>query len=175
MMIIDMMKSTMKCRWKGREMEVVGVVRRKKRPKKRESKKERRFHLLTMLVKKERKKERKKESWLVLWHINHWKFLNGKSCLYIYEVRMISFQAFFVWELLLIVHTWNCSLLRSNLLWMQCTCYTVPTTSGRLHRSPLVWAYQWLLSQPLSSPQSSHNDSLWALGITKSQGARSGL
>ena len=42
------------------------------------------------------------------------------------------------------------------------------TTSGRLHGSPLVWACQWPLSQPLSSPQLSHNNSLWALGIRKS-------
>ena len=63
----------------------------------------------------------------------------------------------------MIVHTWNSSPLRSNLLWLRCTC-TIPTTSG----SPLVWACQWPSSQPLSSPQLSHNDSLWALGIIKS-------
>ena len=67
----------------------------------------------------------------------------------------------------MIVHTWNSSPLPSNLLRLQCT-YTVPSTSGRHHGSPLVWACQWPLSQPLSSPQFSHNDSLWALGITKS-------
>ena len=75
---------------------------------------------------------------------------------------------FFVWPLLLIVHTWNSSPLRSNLLRLQCTCCTVPTTSGRPYGSSLVWACQWPSSQPLSSPQLSHNDSLWALGITKS-------
>ena len=32
----------------------------------------------------------------------------------------------------------------------------------------LLWACQWASSQPLSSPQLSHNDSLRALGITKS-------
>ena len=64
--------------------------------------------------------------------------------------------------ILLIVHTW------SNLLRLQCTCSTVPTTSGRTHGSPLVSACQWPSSQPLSSPQLSHNDILWALGITKS-------
>ena len=69
---------------------------------------------------------------------------------------------------LLIVHTWNPSPLRSNLLRLQCTCCTVPTTSGRSHGSPLVWACQWPTSQPLSSPQLSHNVSLWAKGITKS-------
>ena len=68
-----------------------------------------------------------------------------------------------MWALLLIVHTWNSTPLRSNLLRLQCTC-TVPTTSG----SSLVWACQWPSSQPLSSPQLSHNDSLCAWGITKS-------
>ena len=63
----------------------------------------------------------------------------------------------------MIVHTWNSSPLRSNLVRLQCTC-TVPTTSG----SPLVWRCQWPSSQPLSSPQLSHNNSLWALEITKS-------
>ena len=76
-------------------------------------------------------------------------------------------QTFFVWALLLIVHTWNSSPLWSNLLRLQCTC-TVPMTSGRPHGSTLVWACQWPTSQPLSSPQLSHNDSLWAYGITGS-------
>ena len=39
--------------------------------------------------------------------------------------------------------------------------------SGTSHGSPLVWACQWPSSQPLSSPQLSHNDSLWASGISK--------
>ena len=69
---------------------------------------------------------------------------------------------FFVWALLLIVHTWNSSPLRSNLLRLQCTCCTVPTTSAKPHGRPLVWACQWPSSQPLSSIQLSHNDSLWA-------------
>ena len=56
--------------------------------------------------------------------------------------------------------------LRSNLLRMQCTCCTVPTTSERPHGSPLVWACQWPSSRPLSSPQLSYNDGLWPLGIT---------
>ena len=47
-------------------------------------------------------------------------------------------------------------------------CCTVPTTSRRLQGSPLVWACQKPSSQPLSSPQLSHNDSLWGYGITKS-------
>ena len=88
--------------------------------------------------------------------------------IYIYththEVHMISFQTFFVWALLLIVDTWNSSPLRSNLLQLQYTCCTILTTSG----SPLVWACQWPLLQPLSSPQLSHNDNLWAWGISKS-------
>ena len=73
-----------------------------------------------------------------------------------------KFPDFFIWALLLIVHTWNSSPLWSNLFWLQCTCCTVPTTSGRPHGSSLVWACQWPSSQPLSSPQLSHNDSLWA-------------
>ena len=83
-------------------------------------------------------------------------------------MHTISFQTFFVWALLLIEHTWNSSPFRSNLLRLQCTCCTPPTTSGRPHGSPLEWACQWPLSQPLSSPQLSHNDSLWAKGINKS-------
>ena len=67
----------------------------------------------------------------------------------------------------MIIHTWNSSPLRSNLLWLQCTCCTVPTTSARPHGSPLVWACQWPSSQPLSSPHLSHNYSLWSLGISK--------
>ena len=47
-------------------------------------------------------------------------------------------------------------------------CKTLPTTSGRHHGSPPVWACQWPSSQPLSSTQLSHNDSLWAEVITKS-------
>ena len=88
--------------------------------------------------------------------------------IYIYKDPEISFQTFFVWALLLIVHTWNSSLHWNNFLQLQCTCCTVPTTSERPHRSPLVSACQWPSSQPLSSPQLSHNNSLWAYGITKS-------
>ena len=73
-----------------------------------------------------------------------------------------KFPDFFVWVLLLIVHTWNSCPLRSNFLRLQCTCCTVPTTSGRPHGSPLVRACQWPSSRPLSSPQLSQNNSLWA-------------
>ena len=86
----------------------------------------------------------------------------NKIYIYIYKVHMISFQTFFVWALLLIVHTWNSSPLQVYLLQLQCTSCTVPTTSGRPHGSPLVWACQWPSSQFLSSPQLFHNDSLWA-------------
>ena len=47
-----------------------------------------------------------------------------------------KFPGFFVWALLLIVHTWNSNPIRSNLLRLQCTCCTVPTTSGRPHSNP---------------------------------------
>ena len=77
------------------------------------------------------------------------------------------FQIFVVFALLLIVHTWNTSPLKSNPLRLQCTC-TVPKTSGKPRGCPLVWVCQWPLSQPLLSPQLSHNDSFWAKGITKS-------
>ena len=80
----------------------------------------------------------------------------------------ISFLTFFVWTLLLIIHTWNSSPLRSNLLRLQCTCFTVRKKYGRPHGSPHVWTCQWPSSQPLSSPLLSHSDMLWALGITKS-------
>ena len=84
---------------------------------------------------------------------------------------------FFVWALLLIVHIWNSSPLPSNLLQLQCTFCTVPTTSGRPHGSSLLWACQWPSSQPLSSLQFSHNERQpMSLGNKqKSQGARSGL
>ena len=82
-----------------------------------------------------------------------------------------KFADFFVWALLWIVHTRNSSPLRSNLLQLQCTCCTIPATSGRPHGSPFVWACQWPSSQPLSSPQLP-----LSLGNNqKSQGARSGL
>ena len=70
-----------------------------------------------------------------------------------WQYNSISFQTFFIWALLLIVHTWNSSPLQSNLLRLQSTCCTVPTTSQRLHGSPLVLVCQWPSSQPLSSPQ----------------------
>ena len=102
-------------------------------------------------------------------------------CVYIYTHEYIyiyiyiyirgslnKFPDFFRMGILLIVHTWNSNPFRSNLLRLQCPFCTVPTTSGRSHGSPLVWACQWSSSQLLSSLQLSHNDSLWALGITKS-------
>ena len=107
--------------------------------------------------------------WVHIWvhvteHVFMWVCLWATMYVHtsIYEVHTISFQTFFVWALLLIVPTWNSSPLRSNLLQLQYTCCTVPTTSGRPHGSPLVWACKWPSSQLLSSPQLSHNDSLWA-------------
>ena len=40
-------------------------------------------------------------------------------------------------------------------------CVHIRGAYGRPHGSPLVWACLWPSSQPLSSPQLSHNDSLW--------------
>ena len=40
----------------------------------------------------------------------------GMASIEYYEAHMISFQTFFVWELLLIIHAWNSSPLLSNLL-----------------------------------------------------------
>ena len=85
-----------------------------------------------------------KRSSLTLWH-NRFQLTiaPGRSSVSALRcTRFIKcFQIFFIWALLLIVHTWNSSPLQSNLLQLQCTC-TVPTTSGRPHRSPLVWACQ---------------------------------
>ena len=98
---------------------------------------------------------------LVLWYINHCRLFIVKSCLYI-QGAYNNFQTFFVWALLLIVHTWNFSPLQSYFLRLQCTCCTIPTTSGRPHGSPLVWVCQSPSSQPLPSPKLSHNDNQWA-------------
>ena len=90
----------------------------------------------------------------------------------IYDVHTIRFQTFFVWALLLIVHTWNYSPIRSNLLRPQCTCCTVPTTSGRPHGSPLVWASTDGISSwsPLKLPYSNPNpnplaNQLWCIDL----------
>ena len=80
----------------------------------------------------------------------------------------MSLQTFLVWALLWILLTWSSNSLRSNVRQLQCTSCTVPTTSGRPQGSPLVWMCKWPSSQTLSSPQLSHNDSLWAKRITKS-------
>ena len=99
----------------------------------------------------------------ILFLVYFFKFLDFKHRANVeYEVHTISFQTFFELALFLIVHTWNSSPIRSRLLQLQCTCCTVPITSGRPHGTLLVWACQWPSSQPLSSPRLSHNDSLWA-------------
>ena len=97
------------------------------------------------------------------------KSIFPKLCFFIltpinFDIRgsLNKFPDFFLWALLLKVHTSNTSPLRSNLLRLQYTCCTVPITSRTTHGSPLVWACLWPSSQPLSSPRLSHNDSLWA-------------
>ena len=89
-----------------------------------------------------------------------WVCNDTHTLIYIYIYTYT--RLFFVWALLLVVHIWKYNPLRSNLLRLQCTCCTVLTTSRRPHGSSLVWECQWPSSQPLSSPQLSHNDSLWA-------------
>ena len=87
-----------------------------------------------------------------------WTFYSLYQYIYRYEEHTICFQTFSVWALLLRIHTWNSSPLRSHPLRLQCTCCIVPTTSGRPHGSPLVRACQWPSLQPLSSPQLSKTD-----------------
>ena len=64
------------------------------------------------------------QNWLVLSHLKHTYIQNSithththaRACTLnsvIYEVHTISFQTFFVWQLLLIMHTWNSSPLRT--------------------------------------------------------------
>ena len=78
------------------------------------------------------------------------------TLLYIYiQGSLNKFPYFFLYgHSLLIVHIWNSSPLQSNLLQLQYTCCTIPTTSGRP-----PWKSS---SQPLSSPQLSHNNNLGA-------------
>ena len=89
-----------------------------------------------------------------------------------YEVSSIRFQTFFVWELLLIVHTWNASPLRSNLLRLQCICCAIQTTSGRPHEvilcervNDLPHSLFHLLNCLITTASKFFP---WALGITKS-------
>ena len=108
---------------------------------------------------------------------NYYITCNSNAYLSIYLSLQI-YQSIYLWWSLnkfpdffrvgTFIDSTHMKLLRSNLLWMQCTCCAVPTTSARPHGRPLVWACQWPSSQPLSSPQLSHNDSLWAKGISKS-------
>ena len=106
--------------------------------------------------------------------LGSFKYLIDKMCLeiiYILNIRGAynKFPDFFIWALLLIVHTWNSSPLRCNLLRLQCTCCTIPTTSGTPHGIPLVWACQWPSSQPLSSLQLSHNELMEWAKVTESK------
>ena len=81
-----------------------------------------------------------------------------------------KFPDFFVSELLLIVHPWNSSPLRSNLLRLQCTCCTVPTTSERLHGSSFMWAYQ-LLYFGLRPGKKCHSKVMHRKEVTHSNGS----
>ena len=94
--------------------------------------------------------------------------------IYIYEVPLISFQTFFIWALLLIVHTWNSSPLWSNLLRLQCTLYHFNNFWKALWKSFCVSvSMTFITASFISSIVSWH---FLSLGIKqKSQGARSGL
>ena len=73
------------------------------------------------------------------WDRNPGDFTSVYIYIYIYtyiQGSINKFPDFFVWALLLIVHTWNSISLPSNLLRLQCTWCTIPTTSGRPHGSP---------------------------------------
>ena len=79
---------------------------------------------------------------------NVWKFLIG-------DIRgsLNKFPDFFHMGTFIESSHMKLKSLWSNLLRLQCTCCTVPTTSGRPQGSLLVWVCQWLSSLPLSSPQ----------------------
>ena len=62
-----------------------------------------------------------------------------KTSFKIYEVHTISFQTFFVWALLLIVHTWNTCPFRNNFFRLLCTCCTILTSSERPHEIYQLW------------------------------------
>ena len=68
-------------------------------------------------------------------------YIHVYTYIYIYTYICIETRStpdfFFVWALLLIVHTRNSSPIRRNLLRLQCTFCTVTTNSGRLHGCPL--------------------------------------
>ena len=66
------------------------------------------------------------------------KLILIRQYIYIY-IYIYEDPHFFPMALLLIVHIWKSRPLWSNLLRLQCTCCTVPTTSRRPHGSPLVW------------------------------------
>ena len=81
---------------------------------------------------------------LILRHLNHCRFFNSKSIniyiyiyiyIYIHEVHTISFQTFFVWELLLIVHTWNSSPPRSCLLYFKAIQFSISSSLMVKNRS----------------------------------------
>ena len=58
-------------------------------------------------------------------------FIECSSLINRYEDHRNKFPDFFCMVFLLIVHTWHSSPLRSNLLRLQCTYCTIPTTSAK--------------------------------------------
>ena len=76
------------------------------------------------------------KSWfgLILWHINHWRLLNAKSCLYIYEVHTIGFQTFFEWAFKIVVDSWKFSILLLYIFWDDWTIFMISASNELLQQ-----------------------------------------
>ena len=95
--------------------------------------------------------------------------------IYISEGQTISFQTFFVWALLLIVHTWNSSPLRSNLLRLQCPCTVLNNFWKAPWKSSCVSVSMTFLTDSFISSIVSLRQPLSLGNNLKSQGPTSGL
>ena len=90
-------------------------------------------------LKKKKKRTRNKAEASQIFPVDFILFLCSDPCwemvnIYIYEGHTISFQTFFVWALLLRVHTWISTPLRSNLLQLLLQLF---------YRSNNVWKAPW--------------------------------
>ena len=79
-------------------------------------------------------------------------------------MHTISFQTFFVWALLLIVHAWNSG--PFEVISSGCNALVAPFQ--QLLEGPIEVLLHERVSDLRHSPQLSHNDSFFAYGITKS-------